>query len=345
LTLNQWVQGSNPCEDTFTNILCYSCIVLSMSNKEEGLVIKSTGSFYLVRACDARIVECKLRGKFRMKGIKTTNPITVGDIVSFEQDGQAGYGVITNVKERRNYICRKSINLSRISHIIASNIDCVFLVVSLVEPCTPLGFIDRFLVAAESFRIKTILVFNKTDLYDTKTEKKCQYLQSLYENIGYECISTSVITKEGMDKLRLKMQNKVSLFGGQSGVGKSCIINVLEPDLQLKIGDISNYNNKGKHTTTFAQMFELSFGGFIIDSPGIKEFGLIEYKKEEISHYFPEMLKLLSGCKFNNCVHTHEPNCAVKDALEKGIIAESRYLNYLSIVHNEDIELKDWMLE
>ena len=316
-----------------------------MFYEEEGLVIKSTGSFYLVRTVDARIIECKLRGKFRMQGIKTTNPITVGDIVSFEQDSRQNCGIITNIKERKNYIYRKSINLSKISHIIAANIDCAFLIVSMVEPNTPLGFIDRFLVAAESFRIKTILIFNKTDLYNTKIQEKCLNLQRLYSNIGYECISTSIVTGQGIDMLRQRMQNQVSLFGGQSGVGKSSIINVLEPSLQLKIGDISDYNNKGKHTTTFAEMFELSFGGFIIDTPGIKEFGLIQYKKEEISHYFPEMLRLLSECRFNNCVHTHEPHCAIKQALEKGLISQTRYQNYLSIIQNEDIDLKDWMLE
>jgi ribosome biogenesis GTPase len=313
--------------------------------KKEGLVIKSTGSSYLVRTHDAQIVECKLRGKFRMKDIKITNPITVGDNVLFTQDEQQSYGIITDIRERKNYICRKSINLSKISHIIASNIDCVFLMISLKNPHTPLGFIDRFLVATESFRIKTILLFNKTDLYDTKAKTEHHHLQEIYTSVGYECISTSAITKEGIDELKLKMRDKVSLFGGQSGVGKSSIINVLDSTLQLKIGNISNYNNKGKHTTTCAEMFETSFGGFIIDTPGIKEFGLIQYKKEEISHYFPEMLKLLPECKFSNCTHTHEPHCRVKQALEEGLIASSRYQNYLDVVQDEDINLKDWMLE
>jgi ribosome biogenesis GTPase len=312
-------------------------------SKEEGLVIKSTGSLYLVRTQDARIIECKLRGKFRLQGIKTTNPITVGDIVTFEQQQNCGF--ITEIKERKNYIYRKSINLSKIMHIIAANIDTAFLVVSMVDPRTPLGFIDRFLVAAESFRIKTILIFNKIDLYNAKNQEICQKWQDLYTNIGYECISTSVVTGQGMDLLKEKMKGQVSLFSGQSGVGKSSIINVLEPNLKLKIGNISDYNSKGKHTTTFAEMFELSFSGFIIDTPGIKEFGLIQYKKEEVSHYFPEMLNLLSECKFHNCIHTHEPHCAVKQALEDGLIASSRYQNYLNIIQNEDIELKNWMLE
>jgi ribosome biogenesis GTPase len=316
-----------------------------MSDKEAGLVMKSTGSFYLVRAQDDRIVACKLRGKFRMQDIKITNPVAVGDNVLFTQDNQQGYGIITDIKERKNYICRKSINLSKISHIIAANVDCVFLIISLKDPRTPLGFIDRFLVATESFRIKTILLFNKTDLYDSQTKKNHLYLQNIYTHIGYECLSSSAVTKEGIDELRLKMKNNISLFGGQSGVGKSSIINLLDPSLQLKIGNISDYNSKGKHTTTFAEMFELSFGGFIIDTPGIKEFGLIQYKKEEISHYFPEMLRLLPDCKFNNCTHTHEPSCRVKQALEKGEIAPSRYQNYLDIIQNEDINLKDWMIE
>ena len=305
-----------------------------MANKEEGVVIKSTGSLYLVRTQNTSVLACRLRGKFRIQGIKTTNPITVGDNVVFERDNLQNQGVITEIKDRKNYICRKSINLSKISHIIASNIDVAFLVVSMVEPRTPLGFIDRFLVAAESFRIKTILIFNKIDLNNAKTQEICQKWQDLYTSIGYECITTSAVTGQGMDILKQKMQGQVSLFSGQSGVGKSSIINLLEPNLQLKTAHVSDYNSKGKHTTTFAEMFELSFGGFIIDTPGIKEFGLIQYKKEEVSHYFPEMLNLLSDCKFHNCTHTHEPQCAVKQALEDGKIASTRYQNYLNIIQN-----------
>ncbi|MCL2131254.1 MAG: ribosome small subunit-dependent GTPase A [Lentimicrobiaceae bacterium] len=316
-----------------------------MQNKEDGLVLKSTGSSYLVRTKDNRAVSCKLRGNFRIKGIKNTNPIAVGDNVSFIKEEKAEQGFITELKERKNYICRKSINLSKITHIIAANIDCAFLVISLPEPRTPLGFIDRFLVAAESFRIPTKIIFNKTDLYDEKCKEIHKKLSKIYAQIGYECIETSAVSKKGMEKVKEIMQDKISLFCGQSGVGKSSIINVLEEGLNLKMGTLSNYNNKGKHTTTFAEMFPLSFGGFIIDTPGIKEFGLIQYEKEEVSHYFPEMLNLLSECKFHNCTHTHEPECAVKQALEDGKIAQSRYLNYLSIIHNEDILLKDWMLE
>lgn len=316
-----------------------------MDRKEEGLVVKSTGSFYLVRMQNGQVITCKLRGKFRIQDIKATNPIAVGDNVIFIYDEEQESGFITEIKPRRNFIYRKSVNLSKISHVIAANIDCAFLVISLVDPRTPLGFIDRFLVAAESFRIKTILVFNKVDLYNADLLQMQNFLQKIYTNIGYECISTSAVTGRDMDILKAEMKDKVSLFSGQSGVGKSSILNYIEPSLQLKTADVSTYNNKGKHTTTFAEMFELSFGGFIIDTPGIKEFGLIRYEKEEISHYFPEMLRLLSHCKFNNCSHTHEPGCAVKQAWEEGKIADFRYRNYLAIINDEDIELKDWMLE
>lgn len=314
-------------------------------DKEEGLVIKSTGSSYIVRTQNGLTLNCKLRGKFRIQGIKATNPIAVGDIILFTRENKQEDGVIMDILPRKNFIYRKSVNLSKISHIIASNIDSAFLIISMKDPRTPLGFIDRFLIAAESFRIKTILVFNKSDLYDSDLKQTQKQLQKTYTTIGYECISTSVVTNKGLNILKSKMKDKVSLFSGQSGVGKSSIINCIEPDVQLKVSNISDYNSKGKHTTTFAEMFELSFGGFIIDTPGIKEFGLIHYEKKEISHYFPEMLELLPQCKFNNCAHTHEPGCAVKQAWQEGKIADSRYQNYLAIIHDEDIELKAWMLE
>ena len=316
-----------------------------MSNKEEGLILKSTGSSYLVRTNDGQVVACKLRGNFRIKGIKSTNPIAVGDNVFFVKESSSEQGFITEIKERKNYIYRKSINLSKITHIIAANIDTAFLVVSMAEPRTPLGFIDRFLVAAEAFRIPTKIIFNKCDLYNAKCWEMQAKLFKLYSEIGYECIETSAVTQTGISRIKEAMQDRISLFCGQSGVGKSSIINVLEENLNLKMGDLSHYNNKGKHTTTFAEMFPLSFGGFIIDTPGIKEFGLIQYEKEEVSHYFPEMLQRLDQCKFSNCTHTHEPECAVKQELDKGKIAQSRYLNYLSIIHNEDILLKDWRVE
>ena len=316
-----------------------------MLDKQKGVVTKSTGNLYRIRTEDNQIIECKLKGQFRIHGIKTTNPVAVGDHVCFIREKKQVYGLITDIEERKNYITRKSINLSHISHILAANIDRVFLIISINYPQTPLGFIDRFLTAAESFRIKTVLVFTKIDLYNKEEYIQLNEWKTLYEQIGYSCLSVSALTKEGLDNLKEMMQNNVSFFGGQSGVGKSTLINALDQNLHLQVGDISNFYKKGKHTTTFAEMFTLSFGGYIIDTPGIKEFGLIQYEKEEVTHYFPEMLRLLPQCKFNNCTHTHEPNCAVKKALEEGKIAYSRYRNYISIIENEDIDLKDWMLK
>ncbi|MDR1793213.1 MAG: ribosome small subunit-dependent GTPase A [Bacteroidales bacterium] len=309
----------------------------------KGLVIKSLGSSYSIRSDNGVFYECKLRGKFRTKGIKTTNPIAVGDRVVFVKEENSPYGVIMEILPRKNYICRKSINLSKISHIIAANIDVAFLIISLKDPKTPLGFIDRFLITAQSFRIPTVIVFNKTDIYDTQNILQMTDLQSIYQPLGYHCIATSAVTKSGMNELKSFMQDKITLFSGQSGVGKSSIINTIETHLQLKTATISHYNSKGKHTTTFAELFELSFGGYIIDTPGIKEFGLIDYTPQEIGHYLPEMLALLPHCKFNNCTHTHEPQCAVKQALNEGKIAPSRYNNYLSIINDDDIELKEWI--
>ncbi len=316
-----------------------------MSEKLKGTVVKSTGNLYRVRTNNNQIIDCKLRGKFRIHGIKTTNPVVVGDYVLFIKDPQQPYGLITDIENRKNYITRKSTNLSHISHILAANLDCVFLIVTIDFPQTPLGFVDRFLTATESFRIKSILIFNKIDLYTEENLLQLEEWKSMYEKIGYTCLSVSAVTHEGLDDLKNLMKNKVSFFGGQSGVGKSTLINALDSSLNLSVGDISDYYKKGRHTTTFAEMFDLSFGAQIIDSPGIREFGLIQYEKEEVSHYFPEMLRLLPQCKFNNCTHTHEPQCAVKEALEKGEISETRYFNYISIIENEDIDLKDWMLK
>ncbi len=309
----------------------------------KGIITKSTGSWYDVINEAGEVIPCRLRGLFRLKGSKNTNPAIVGDHVEYilEKDNT---GNITNIKKRRNYIDRKSTKLSKINHLIAANIDCAFLVVTLKEPRTSLGFVDRFLVAAESFRIPVCIVFNKKDLY---TEEELEYVQiwhNIYSKIGYETIFTSTITQEGISELRAKMKGKVSFFSGHSGVGKSAIINSIEPGLQLKIGEISQTHLKGKHTTTFVQMFPFSFGGFIIDSPGIKEFGLIQYTKEEIRDYFPEIRQYNNQCKFNNCLHLHEPSCVVKEAVENGEISESRYYNYLAILHGEDMEIKDWQL-
>ena len=269
----------------------------------------------------------------------------MGDHVHYLPDSGQGYGTITEIAPRKNYISRKSVNLSKVTHLLAANIDSLFLMVTPCKPRTPLGFIDRFLTAAESFRIESTLVFNKTDLYSRDDWEQTGQLQEVYRRIGYRCLSVSALTGEGLEELKDCMRGKVSLVGGQSGVGKSTLINAISPGLNLKTSPISDSYEKGKHTTTFAEMFPLAFGGDIIDTPGIKEFGLIQYEKEEVGHYFPEMLSLLEQCRFSNCTHTHEPGCAVKAAVEAGEIAPSRYRNYLSIIENEDLNLKDWMLE
>lgn len=309
----------------------------------KGIVTKSTGSWYEVMQPDCTIIHCRLRGKFRIQGIKNTNPVVVGDHVDYivEEDGS---GYITDIEKRKNYIDRKSTKLSKISHLIASNIDTAFLVVTLKEPRSSLGFIDRFLVAAEGFRIPACLVFNKMDIYDEREKGKVAELVELYRGIGYDSVCTSVEDGTGLEELKKRMAHKVSLFSGHSGVGKSAIINTLYPDLNLKIGEISQYHQKGKHTTTFAQMFPVDNGGFIIDTPGIKEFGLIQYSKEEIRDYFPEIRAYNNCCKFNNCLHVREPECAVIKAVEEGKIPSSRYMNYLAILQDDDLKIADWEL-
>lgn len=309
----------------------------------QGLVIKSTGYNYHVLTENNICFTCCLRGNFRIRKIKTTNPIVVGDFVIFEET-DTNFGVITEILPRKNYIIRKSVNLSKVTHIIAANIDMAFLVVTLKEPRTSLGFIDRFLIAAEAYRIPVCLVFNKMDIYNNEELDTVENWINIYQNIGYRCLKISALKLENLESLKSEMKHKTALFSGHSGVGKSAIINAIEPALHLKIGSISDYHQKGQHTTTFAEMYPLGFGGFIIDSPGIKEFGLLEYDKEEISHYFLEMRALMSECKFNNCTHTHEPGCAVKKALQEGKIAQSRYDNYQAIIHNDDMNIEHWQL-
>jgi len=309
----------------------------------KGIITKSTGLWYDVRTDGGNIIPCRLRGKFRIDGNKNTNPAVVGDHVVFDLE-KDNTGYITQIEKRKNYIDRKSTKLSKINHLIAANIDQAFLVVTLKEPRTSLGFIDRFLVACEGFRIPVCIVFNKIDIYSQKEMDKIVDLTQLYESIGYNVLQTSVLRSEGINLIKEMMKDKVSLFSGHSGVGKSAIINATDPDLSLKIGEISQFHNKGKHTTTFAQMFTLSQGGFIIDTPGIKEFGLIQYSKEEIRDYFPEIREYNNQCRFNNCCHVNEPNCAVKKAVEEGKIPSSRYLNYLAILEADDMKLADWQL-
>lgn len=302
---------------------------------EKGLVLKSTGSHYRVRLNDGRVVECVPRGKLRLNEIKTTNPITVGDWVSVELNPK-GLGLITAIQERKNYIIRKATNLSREAHIIAANIDQALLVVTITQPETQLAFIDRYLVTAEAYRIPTVIVFNKIDLVDSAIQPLLNSYISIYETIGYECLQVSAKTGKNLDLLKQKLQGKVSLLSGNSGVGKSTLINHIEPGLNLKTAEISNAHLKGRHTTTFSEIFELSFGGFIIDTPGIKSFGLVDIEKDELYHFFPEIFKLSDKCKYYNCTHIHEPGCAVIEAVDVGEIAPSRYLSYLSIYDDEN---------
>ena len=310
---------------------------------KKGLVLKSTGIWYDVLTEDQKVIPCRLRGKFRIEGIKNTNPLVVGDHVLFDlMEDQTG--IITQIEKRKNYIDRKSTKLSKISHLIAANIDQAFLVVTLQDPRTSLGFIDRFLVAAEGFRIPTTLVFNKMDIYEEEMLEMVEYLSDLYSSVGYSILHTSIVTEEGIDQMRAKMSGKVSLFSGHSGVGKSALINTLYPGLDLKVGELSQYHRKGRHTTTFAQMFQLEAKTFIINTPGIKEFGLIEYSKDEIRDYFPEIRAYNNQCRFADCTHVHEPDCEVIKAVEEGKIPSSRYLNYVAILEDDDLKIADWEL-
>lgn len=309
----------------------------------KALITKSTGSWYQARQEDGRVVRCRLRGQFRIKGIKNTNPVVVGDWVEFELE-EDGTGTITDIVPRRNFIARKSTNLSKISHVIAANIDICFLLVTLREPRTSLGFIDRFLVSAEGFRIPVCIVFNKMDLYKEQERRMVGQLADMYTKVGYEAVCASAVTGEGVEALRRRMAGRVALFSGHSGTGKSALITCLDPSLDLRVGEISRQHLKGRHTTTFAEMFPLA-GGYVMDTPGIKEFGLIQYTREEIRDYFPEIRAFNNRCKFDDCTHTHEPGCAVREAVERGDIAESRYQNYLAILLDDDMKLADWQLE
>ncbi len=303
-----------------------------------GLVYKSTGSWYNVKSENGDFIECRIKGKFRMKGIKSTNPIAVGDIVDYELEETSDKvtGTIHKIHERKNYIVRKSVNLSKQMHIIAANIDQVFLLVTINNPPTTTSFIDRFLVTAEAYHIETILVFNKIDTYDETTLDEQLYLQHVYQEIGYKCMRVSSTENKGVDKLKEMMVGKVSMFSGHSGVGKSTLVNAMEPTLHLKTKTISEQSKQGQHTTTFAEMYDLSFGAKIIDTPGIKGFGVIDMEHGEISGFFPEFFKLKDQCKFNNCLHKDEPQCAVKSALEKDEIAWSRYKSYLQILEGDE---------
>ncbi|WP_047548020.1 ribosome small subunit-dependent GTPase A [Psychroserpens sp. Hel_I_66] len=303
-----------------------------------GLVYKSTGSWYTVKTDLGAAYQCRIKGKFRLQGIKSTNPIAVGDVVDFEieTNNDEVTGVIHNIHDRKNYIVRKSVNLSKQTHIIASNIDQVFLLVTIDNPPTFTSFIDRFLVTAEAYHVKTILLFNKIDTYSEETLDEVRFLAYVYRKIGYECIGISAETGKNTEKVKALMTGKVSMFAGHSGVGKSTLVNAIEPNLDLKTKAISTQHSQGQHTTTFAEMFDLSFDAKIIDTPGIKGFGIVDMDKEEVGDYFPEFFELKQDCKFNNCLHIEEPKCAVKEALDKDDIAISRYRSYLQILEGED---------
>ncbi|MES2731900.1 MAG: ribosome small subunit-dependent GTPase A [Bacteroidota bacterium] len=308
-----------------------------MQQLEDGLVIRSTGSWYEVLTKDKHVYQCRLKGKFKIKGLKTSNPLAVGDKVRFMVESIVeNTGIIVEIQPRENYIIRQSVHKSTHGQILAANLDQAVLMATLVFPRTSLGFIDRFLVTAEAFRIPTTIVFNKTDLLEEDGWQYQRELVAMYEGIGYPCLLTSVIENEGIDAFQACLRNKVSLLAGHSGVGKSSLVNQVAPELHLRTSAVSTFANKGTHTTTFAEMFEIEPDAYIIDTPGIKELGLIDMKKEDLGHYFPEMRERLGECRFYNCTHVHEPGCAIREAVEKGEIAQSRYHSYFSMLESDD---------
>ena len=301
---------------------------------EQGTVVRSSGSVYGVRTAAGTLIDCRVKGNFRLKGIRSTNPVAVGDHVSFDirEDGTA---YIVDILERRNYIVRKASNLSKQSHILAANLDQCFLVVTISHPVTATTFIDRFLATAEAYRVPVVLVFNKTDLYNDEEREELEYLTALYENIGYRCMHTSVVGGIGVEELKEAMRGKVSLLAGNSGVGKSSLVNAVAPEVATKVGEISKTHDTGMHTTTYTEMFEFMPGSYIVDTPGVKGFGTFDMEIEEISHYFVEFFELSKECRYGNCTHTHEPGCAVLEALERGELAPSRYQSYLSMLEDK----------
>ncbi len=306
-----------------------------------GLVIKNTGSWYTVRTDEGQLIDCKIKGNFRLRGIRSTNPVAVGDRVVLQGQGagakeQGNPLYITEIEDRRNYIIRKSINLSKQSHIIAANVDQAFLIVTVNRPQTSTTFIDRFLASAEAYRVPVILIFNKTDLLDEDEQRYQQMLIHLYDTIGYQCFAISAETGEGVEQLRPLLEGKITLLSGNSGVGKSTLINRLVPDANLRTADISDAHNTGMHTTTFSEMLSLAPGAYLIDTPGIKGFGTFDMEPEELTSYFKEIFHFSKDCRFSNCTHTHEPGCAVRKALEDHYISESRYQSYLSMLDDKD---------
>ena len=299
----------------------------------QALVIKSTGSWYLVKTDDGKLLKCRIKGKFRIQGIKSTNPIVVGDRVILKKENE-DY-LIVKLNNRKNIVIRKSVNLAKQTHIIASNVDQVILMVTLKDPITTTGFIDRFLASAQAYKINVLIIFNKLDLYNNDLIDKHKRLDIIYRNIGYSCLSVSILN-DNLDELRNAMKGKINVIAGHSGVGKTTLINKLQPTLELKTEEISESHNQGQHTTAFSELYQLDFGAEIIDTPGIKGFGLVKMNQSEIGDYFIEFFKLKSDCKYHNCIHKDEPNCAVKSALENGKIAKSRYINYLNILKEDE---------
>ena len=300
-----------------------------------GLVIRNTGSWYVVRTDDDRLVNSKIKGNFRLKGIRSTNPVAVGDYVQIAVNPE-GTAFITEIEDRRNYVIRKASNLSKQSHIIAANVDQVFLLATVAHPETSTIFIDRFLASAEAYRIPVVLVFNKTDCYTEDERRYMEAVMNLYDTIGYACHSCSALQGTGMDALRDMLRGKTTLLSGNSGVGKSTLLNALIPGLNAKTAEISFAHDTGMHTTTFSEMFDLPGGGSVIDTPGIKGFGTFDFEKEEVAHYFREIFRESAGCKYGNCTHTHEPGCAVRRAVEEHRISESRYASYLNMLEDPD---------
>lgn len=298
-----------------------------------GTVIKSTGSWYIVKTDDGQLLNCRIRGKFRMQDIKSTNPIVVGDKVNLSQEEESF--LIDELFDRKNIIVRKSVNLSKQTHILASNIDQAILMVSMKSPQTSTGFIDRFLVSAQAYGVEVIIFFNKVDLYEETTLAQLEERRSVYEKIGYECLSKSTLNDD-LSEVKEIMKGKVNMISGHSGVGKSTLLNMLQPNLKIQTQEVSEQHQQGQHTTTFSEMYDLDFGASIIDTPGVRGFGLIEMDKYELGDYFTEFFKLKPQCKFNNCLHINEPNCAVKLALKKGEVSTSRYKNYISMLEQDD---------
>ena len=301
----------------------------------KGLVIKNTGSWYLVKTEDGRFIECKIKGNFRLKGIRSTNPIAVGDHVQILINNE-GTAFINEIEDRKNYIIRRSSNLSKQSHILAANLDQCMLVVTVNYPETSTIFIDRFLASAEAYRVPVKLIFNKVDRYNEEELHYLDALIDLYTHIGYPCFKISALNGEGIEAVKQDLRGKVTLFSGHSGVGKSTLINAILPELDIKTAEISSYHNKGMHTTTFSEMFPVEGDGYIIDTPGIKGFGTFDMEEEEVGHYFKEIFEYSANCKYNNCTHRHEPGCAVRDAVEKHLISESRYTSYLNMLEDKE---------